>query len=124
MTCSDQGRPRLVSEWFEDRVHPKRSLYTIKPNGTALTKLTSAPYASDLAWSPDGRQLTFDGPNQIYIIDADGSDQTLLRMGGTCVHLFPELDAFVVAPARTSAAATRGRSATPSLAERLLPLVS
>src|SRR4051812_24614706 len=52
------------------------SLYTIKPNGTALTKLTDAPYASDPAWSPDSRQLTFDGPNQIYLIDADGSHQT------------------------------------------------
>lgn len=57
------------------------SLYTVKPNGSALTKLTSAPYASDPAWSPDGRQISFDGPNQIYILDADGSDQTLLLDG-------------------------------------------
>jgi dipeptidyl aminopeptidase/acylaminoacyl peptidase len=61
----------------------RRSLYTVKPNGSALTKLTSAPYASDPAWSPDGRRLTFDGPNQIYIIDADGSHQTLLLDGAS-----------------------------------------
>jgi TolB protein len=60
------------------------SLYTVNPNGSALTKLTSVPpFARDPAWSPDGRQLAFEGADQIYVVDADGSHQTLLLDGSS-----------------------------------------
>jgi Tol biopolymer transport system component len=60
------------------------SLYTVKPDGSALTKLTSAPpFARHPAWSPDSRQLTFDGTDKIYAVAADGSHQTLLLDGSS-----------------------------------------
>jgi Tol biopolymer transport system component len=56
----------------------KGSLYTVKPDGSDLTKLTSDHLASNPTWSPDGRQLAFDGRDEIYVVDADGSRPALL----------------------------------------------
>jgi Tol biopolymer transport system component len=69
-------------------------IYTINPDGTGLTPLTSGPGSSfSPAWSPDGRKIAFtsvrDDPNldncysthcnyEIYVMDADGGNQTRL----------------------------------------------
>jgi len=57
------------------------ALYTVRPDGSQLTKLTNSPFAGDPQWSPDGQRIAYDGPDQIYVIDADGSDQKLLLSG-------------------------------------------
>ena len=58
-------------------------IYTIDPDGSNLTRLTTDP-GSDMnpAWSPDGSKIAFQssrsGNNEIYIMDADGSNQRRL----------------------------------------------
>jgi Tol biopolymer transport system component len=53
-------------------------IYSIQPDGTGLTQLTSDPssYAAP-AWSPNGRKLLYvdfgAGPGQIFAMNADGS---------------------------------------------------
>jgi Tol biopolymer transport system component len=57
------------------------SLYTVRADGSHLTKITSSATAGHPQWSPDGRQIAFDGSDKIFIVDADGSDQKLLVDG-------------------------------------------
>jgi dipeptidyl aminopeptidase/acylaminoacyl peptidase len=57
------------------------SLYTVRPDGSQLTKITNSTAAANPQWSPDGRQIAFDDSNRLFIVDADGSDQKLLLDG-------------------------------------------
>ena len=56
----------------------RSDIYSIKPNGTGLTKLTQTGEAWSPAWSPDGTRIAYDdhsdGDLEIYVMDADGSD--------------------------------------------------
>ncbi|MEZ4731103.1 MAG: DPP IV N-terminal domain-containing protein [Caldilineaceae bacterium] len=68
-------------------------LYTVKPDGTDLHKLTDNIHAdfANLAneyeprWSPDGTQITFyadhDGDFQVYLMNTDGSNMRRLTNG-------------------------------------------
>lgn len=77
-----------------DNPNGARNIYTITPDGTALTRLTDSPADDDSpAWSPDGARLAFvsnrdDGYDEIWVINADGSAPTQLTCssGGA---LFP-----------------------------------
>ena len=64
-------------------------LYRVRPNGTGLQRLTFTPGSERRpgdegtpAWSPDGRRIAFatnrDGQQEIYVMNADGSDQRRL----------------------------------------------
>ena len=62
---------------------PERDLYTMLPNGTDVTRLTTEPggaAAADPAWSPDGSRLSFSstrgGDADLYSMDPDGSSVT------------------------------------------------
>ena len=69
------------------------SLYTIRPDGSHLTKIRSN--AADAAWSPDGRRIAFDTTmflhrdngvvaweeGGIEVVEADGSHPRLLTPG-------------------------------------------
>jgi Tol biopolymer transport system component len=57
------------------------ALYTMRGDGSHMTKITNSAFAAGPQWSPDGREIAFDGDDQIYIVDADGSDQKLLFDG-------------------------------------------
>jgi Tol biopolymer transport system component len=54
------------------------SLYTVRPDGSRLTKITAVAAAINPQWSPDGHTIAFDGNNRIYTVDADGSRLKLL----------------------------------------------
>lgn len=55
-----------------------RDIYTIRPDGTGLERITNDLNASVQDWSPDGSRLAFgsrkDGNPELYLMDADGSD--------------------------------------------------
>ena len=63
------------------------SLWTVRPDGSGLTRLTRKlpGSAGNPAWSPDSRRIAFDvGDNleaRLYVMEADGSKQKVLRMG-------------------------------------------
>jgi len=63
-----------------------QSLYSVKPDGTDLTRLTDRRGgAANPVWSPDGRMIAFDAwdeaESRIYVMRADGSGLTLLEAG-------------------------------------------
>jgi TolB protein len=59
-------------------------IFVINANGTGLEQLTNTPAVRNIRpdWSPDGRQIAFvsrrDGNDEIYEMNADGSDPTRL----------------------------------------------
>lgn len=57
------------------------SLYTVRPNGSNLTKITTVPHAAHPQWSADGSTLAFDTHDSIYVIGADGTGQKLVFAG-------------------------------------------
>ena len=73
---------------------PTQNIYTIQPDGTALTKLTN--YNEDgqatfhPSWSPDGTQILFshnpstDGWGDFFVMNRDGSDLHILA--ATTLH--------------------------------------
>lgn len=65
------------------RDSPTFDIYTIKPDGTELRRLTDAPGNDQFpSWSPDAKRIVFssdrDGQNEIYVMNADGTDQQRL----------------------------------------------
>ena len=78
---------------FTSNIDPagRWDLFTMRPNGTGLKRLTILPDPrspfSAPDWSPDGSQIAFTSPSpssrlgQVYRINADGSDLTQLTHG-------------------------------------------
>jgi Tol biopolymer transport system component len=75
---------------FQTTRHGKMDIYVMSSDGSNETRLTNSP-ATDicLSWSPDGRKIAFAsqrdgnselfyGNSEIYIMNADGSNQTRL----------------------------------------------
>lgn len=76
------GRRRY--EWDFD---PHMEIYTCKPDGTDLARLTDSPgYDAEASYSHDGRQIVFtstrDGDPDLYIMNADGSGVRQLTNAG------------------------------------------
>lgn len=74
-----------------DRIVYSRSqggfqIYSIRPDGSEDTQLTSQGSNENPSWSPDGRFITFSskrsGGDGIYVMRADGSGQTKVSQGG------------------------------------------
>jgi len=69
---------------FEGWQEPHSAIYTMNPDGSGQTRLTSGT-ADDLcpAWSPDDSRIAFtsnrDGYFQIYLMNADGSGQVRIK---------------------------------------------
>ena len=84
-TWSPDGTKILFRNWADrlgfDDGH--RDFFTIEPDGTDLTRLTSSERAEYAAsWKPDGTQIAFhaypDGDSEIFVIDSDGTAETRL----------------------------------------------
>jgi Tol biopolymer transport system component len=82
MRFSPDGKTIL----FQDgRTSPRGALWTIRPDGTGLTKVFDDPvlYASHPTWSPDGTQILFalnpvpdyfqHPVNSLFVVNVDGS---------------------------------------------------
>jgi hypothetical protein len=73
---------------FESTLGGKFAIYTVRPDGTGLTRLTADTSNSEQPrWSPDGRRIVFSsdraGHGDLYLMNADGSGVTRLTdMGG------------------------------------------
>jgi dipeptidyl aminopeptidase/acylaminoacyl peptidase len=71
---------RIVFDNFDD-------VWSINADGTDLTRLTRSPWPEfDATWSPDGTQIAFrsepkDGDPEIWLMNADGSEQQGLARG-------------------------------------------
>ena len=92
---SDGTRPRRLSDGVVDNPGARSAdfawspdgreiafpmaggLYLVNADGSGLHQLTES--GRQAAWSPDGRSIAFtsdrDGNYEIYVMDADGSDQ-------------------------------------------------
>jgi TolB protein len=87
---SPDGSRILISSPQAERPGTASNVYTIRPNGTGLTKLTheTTPGVQDLAdgFSPDGTKIIFaktvdGGPFQVYVMNADGTGVEQLTNG-------------------------------------------
>jgi Tol biopolymer transport system component len=57
-------------------------LYTIRPDGSELTRLTTNTVSDSYAtWSPDGTRIAWSGNGAIWVMNADGSDQRQISDG-------------------------------------------
>lgn len=79
---SPDGRRIAFSSWQHNSYN---IIYTMNPNGTDLVEVTDPAMSGTFPhWTPDGQKLAFLSripPAGIYVIDADGSNQTLLLAG-------------------------------------------
>lgn len=63
-------------------LHVTSSLYVMQADGSGLITLTDNPFDDrEFAWSPDSKQLTFMHNGDIYVVNADGSQQRNLTNG-------------------------------------------
>ena len=86
-------------------------IYTVKPDGTDLVRLTTSPGAdAGPVWSPDGKRIAFAserdaGDSEIYVMNADGSGvRRLTKQPGddSHPHWSPDGSRIVFNSARTT----------------------
>jgi Tol biopolymer transport system component len=80
----DGSQIAFHSDLPEGAIAGSFNVFTIRSDGSHLTRLTSEPNAGHPAWSPDGRQIAFGndrtGDGEIWTMLADGSQQLRLTM--------------------------------------------
>jgi Tol biopolymer transport system component len=60
-------------------------IFIVDVDGSNRQQLANAPLGAhdrDPAWSPNGRYIAFSRSGNIYVMDADGSNQIILTLGG------------------------------------------
>ena len=79
--------PRIV---FLSRRDGEPEIYGIDPDGSNLKNLTNHPSSDHSpAWSPDGKRIAFVRFRDLYVMNADGSNQILLAKN---TYNDPQLD--------------------------------
>ncbi|MBW2981415.1 DUF5050 domain-containing protein [Candidatus Woesearchaeota archaeon] len=79
---------------FQSHRDGNSEIYTMNPDGTGATRLTSDPDGDESPeWSPDGSKIVFfsirDGIYQIYVMNSDGTNQTSLSNNLSVEDLYP-----------------------------------
>jgi TolB protein len=89
------GPPRLVVnfrtsalDWSPDGtrlVLADEDLYTVNVDGSGLTQITFTTFGAetDPRWSPDGRRISYRWEEDIYVVNADGTDPHLVMESHT-----------------------------------------
>jgi Tol biopolymer transport system component len=80
---------RLIA--FHARVRRAFAIFTVRPDGSNLRRLTSGGRPSELypSWAPRGRFIAYqserqDGAERIFVMRRDGSDEHQFRTGVPC----------------------------------------
>jgi len=89
---SRDGTRIAFNDYAEDVPNKSANVYTIRPDGTRLQKVTHYTGGTKRAfvndWSPDGRQIVYhvigDAINDLYVVNADGTNAHALT------HLGPK----------------------------------
>jgi Tol biopolymer transport system component len=76
-------REEIPHEGYKWDLTPYMNIYEANPDGTDLQPLTAGPaYHAECAYSPDGKKIVYasneSGSMNIYMMDADGSNQVAL----------------------------------------------
>jgi Periplasmic component of the Tol biopolymer transport system len=62
-----------------------KGIFSMNPDGTNVTQLTSGHFDWQPTWSPDGKRVAFvrdlDGARELFVVNADGSDTKQLTFG-------------------------------------------
>jgi Tol biopolymer transport system component len=66
---------------FSRITNQNSDLYTVRPDGSQLTKITNSYSAASPQWSPNGQRIAYGTPGAIVVINADGSHPKLLDAG-------------------------------------------
>ncbi len=88
--------PRFSPDGTKLAFHVGRDVNVMSLDGTGLARLTTEPHNGMYpSWSPDGEKIAFmswrDGQTEIYMMNADGSDQTRLTRTTTGEVIDPRL---------------------------------
>jgi Tol biopolymer transport system component len=64
------------------------AIYTVRRDGTGVTRILTPEFDRDVAWSPDGAKIAFTSvrpfsQSGVYVADADGTDEMFLHAGGS-----------------------------------------
>lgn len=83
---STTGKIAFVSDRDKQVNVADTQIYLINPDGSGLVRLCVPMHASNPRWSPDGTKLSLvvraeGGDNRIAVMDADGSNLTILANG-------------------------------------------
>jgi Tol biopolymer transport system component len=58
-------------------------IYTVRPDGSGLTPITTVGGARHPRWSPDGQTIAFTAHDGLYLVDADGTKPSKRLVAGT-----------------------------------------
>jgi Tol biopolymer transport system component len=89
---ASNGRVAFVRASIQENNNKIHAIYTMNPDGSDRTQLTSGPTDFAPVWSPDGAQIAFvrtdelNRRGEIFVMNADGSNQTGLTPSGESDH--------------------------------------
>ncbi len=72
-----------------DRNDSQYEIYTMNMDGTNVTRLTTSGGNYHPAWSPNGSKIAYESNGDIYVMDADGSNNTPLVYNNGCADTSP-----------------------------------